>query len=473
MKIIISHKTLNSMLAMIIVMVGLGSIGFSTQSGKAAPVLQDGPVYIVQQGDTLNDIALRFGIQPEELLSVNNLDDPNALFIGQQLVIPGLEGITGTLTSRVLTFGTSLTQLTRQFDLNPEDLVRLNRITSPTEAIAGVRLIVPTIEGQDQQNPVVRTKSGETALEAAIRSNTSPWILAETNQLTSPWDIIPGETLFGSGEDENNVEVLPGIAALSIDALPLIQGETLQINLSSDVPVEVQGRINGDTFNFFEDGEGQYYGLYGIYARAQTGAYPLQIVIQYPDGQQVTFEQLVYLADGGYGNEWVFVGEDYLDDDIIDEENNLMRSLFDRETSVRYWDGRFQSPVDQVCVDSPFGARRNYNDGELMWYHTGIDYGWRCVTSLNIYAPAAGEVIFTDELNICGMAVLIDHGWGVFSRYCHMSEFTVDTGDLVQPGDLLGLIGNTGRSTGPHLHFEILIDGTPVNPQTWLNRTFP
>jgi murein DD-endopeptidase MepM/ murein hydrolase activator NlpD len=93
--------------------------------------------------------------------------------------------------------------------------------------------------------------------------------------------------------------------------------------------------------------------------------------------------------------------------------------------------------------------------------------------NLNIYAPAAGKVVLAEELTIKGKAILIDHGWGVFSGYWHMSEFDVSVGDFVQSGDLLGQIGNTGRSAGPHLHFEIDISGTPVNPMSWLSQEFP
>ena len=135
-------------------------------------------------------------------------------------------------------------------------------------------------------------------------------------------------------------------------------------------------------------------------------------------------------------------------------------------------EGRFQYPVDEPCLNSSFGQRRDYNNGGLFFYHTGIDFGV-CAPNLNIYASAAGKVIFADELTIRGNAILIDHGWGVVSGYWHLSEFNVSEGAVVQAGDLIGQIGNTGRSAGPHLHFEIDIFGTPVNPLTWLEQAFP
>jgi murein DD-endopeptidase MepM/ murein hydrolase activator NlpD len=190
------------------------------------------------------------------------------------------------------------------------------------------------------------------------------------------------------------------------------------------------------------------------------------------EGISYKYEQLVLVEAGGYGNEWVNVPEDYLDEDMIAEEDAYLAPILNQKSPDKHWEGRFQYPVDEPCVTSQFGQRRDYNNGGLYFYHTGIDFGV-CDPNLYIYAPAAGEVVLAEELYIKGKAVLIDHGWGVFSWYCHLSEFNVSVGDFVQPGDLLGLIGNTGRSAGPHLHFEIDISGIPVNPMTWLTQEFP
>jgi murein DD-endopeptidase MepM/ murein hydrolase activator NlpD len=82
-------------------------------------------------------------------------------------------------------------------------------------------------------------------------------------------------------------------------------------------------------------------------------------------------------------------------------------------------------------------------------------------------------VVFADETVIRGNAVVIDHGWGVFSGYWHLAEINVNTGDLLEPGDLIGMVGNTGRSAGPHLHFEMIVNGTAVNPLDWLTKVYP
>lgn len=445
---------------------------FTIDIAFASPQQQEGPVYIVQQGDTLSSIALRFGISAEELQNANNIADPNALDIGQHLVIPGLEGITGLLTSEVLPYGTSLTGLTRQYQLNRSNLITLNRITSPSETIAGIKFIIAINENEDPLSPVMMITAGETSLEASIRAVTSPWSLVADNQLAATWDMLPGETLYGRTEDDVTIANLPDLNEIDIDPLPIIQGETVLIGLTSNSEVEFIGSFNGEPLHFFSDDGEHYYGFLGIHALADPGPFPLKITATYPDGTEQSFEQLTLLSPGDYGNEWVFVPDDYLDEAAITEEDNYLQPILRQVTPDRDWEGRFQYPIDEPCINSLFGQRRNYNDGELFFYHTGLDFAV-CAPNLNVYAPAAGRVVLAEELTIKGNAILIDHGWGIFSAYAHLSEITVQVGDLVETGDLLGLIGNTGRSAGPHLHFEIIISGNPVNPQTWLDQEFP
>jgi murein DD-endopeptidase MepM/ murein hydrolase activator NlpD len=74
---------------------------------------------------------------------------------------------------------------------------------------------------------------------------------------------------------------------------------------------------------------------------------------------------------------------------------------------------------------------------------------------------------------IRGNATYIDHGWGVYTGYLHQSEVYVSEGEMVEPGQLIGQVGNTGRSTGPHLHWEIWVGEIPVDPIEWVETGFP
>lgn len=442
-----------------------------THTVSAAPNSQESPIYIVQEGDTLSSIALRFGLTSDDLQSANGIADPNDLDIGQRLAIPGLEGITGLLTSEVLPFGASLTGLARQYKVAPSALITLNKVTSPSETMAGIKFLVAIDENEAPLSPATQVSVGQTPLELAIQTGASPWALVEDNQLTATWDLIPNETLYGPTETALNTVSLSGVSEITVDPLPVLQGQTLEIGLSTTTETTFSGSFNDEPLYFFSDDGEQYFSFHGIHALENEGPYSLKITATYPDGSEQSIEQLVLLADVDYGNEYVYVS-DGLDAASIETENTRLATALSEFTPERYWDGLFRYPVDEPCLGSLFGPDRNYNDGELYFYHSGMDFTV-CASNLNVYAPAAGRVVLAEELYIKGNAIFIDHGWGVYSGFAHLSEFNVQVGDYVEPGDIIGQIGNTGRSAGPHLHFEINIGSTPVNPQTWLSEAFP
>ena len=96
-----------------------------------------------------------------------------------------------------------------------------------------------------------------------------------------------------------------------------------------------------------------------------------------------------------------------------------------------------------------------------------------CVNNLNIYAPAPGKVVFVGLLTVRGNATIIDHGWGVYSGFYHQSRIDVKVGDIVETGQIIGQIGGTGRVTGPHLHWDLWVNGIQVNPFYWLDQVYP
>ena len=102
-------------------------------------------------------------------------------------------------------------------------------------------------------------------------------------------------------------------------------------------------------------------------------------------------------------------------------------------------------------------------------FHSGLDIANRIGTP--IYAPASGKVLSVSLYSGLGKTILIDHGFGMATRYGHLSGYNVTVGQRVKRGDPIGRVGNTGYSTGPHLHYEVLRDGRPVNPYGFiLNR---
>ena len=448
------------------------TLTLSTTPASAADTAQGGDaIYIVQAGDSLSSIAVQFGVDAGELQSVNGIADANTLAIDQRLIIPGLEGVSGILTTQTVPFGASMASLAREYQINPQTLIQLNKITSPSEAIAGVDFIIAVDENNDPLVPIEMVSANQTMLEAAILSGNSPWLLSQENQLNGNWDLLPGDMLYGLGNEEEPAQPSFSAASITVNPLPVRQGETLEIGVNGPQGTTYSGTFNGEPLSFFSDDGIQFYSFHGIHALADTGIFPLQVTATSPDGQSQTFEQLVLLADVNYGHEYVYVTAGLAPDEIAYEEDFLDEALA-TPSPERLWDGQFRYPIDEPCFGSYFGPDRTYNDGELYYYHTGLDFTV-CAPNLNIYAPAAGRVIVAEELPVKGNAIFIDHGWGVYSGYAHLSAFNVQVGDYVQPGDIIGQIGNTGRSAGPHLHFEINIGSTPVNPMTWLEEEYP
>jgi murein DD-endopeptidase MepM/ murein hydrolase activator NlpD len=124
-------------------------------------------------------------------------------------------------------------------------------------------------------------------------------------------------------------------------------------------------------------------------------------------------------------------------------------------------------PVEGQVTGS-FGERIDPFNGEGA-FHSGVDIS--SAYGRPIVAPADGVVTFADFLGGYGKALMIDHGHGISTRYGHLSGFAVTSGQHVHRGDLIGYVGLSGRSTGPHLHYEVRINDTPVNPYKYLRMT--
>jgi murein DD-endopeptidase MepM/ murein hydrolase activator NlpD len=124
-------------------------------------------------------------------------------------------------------------------------------------------------------------------------------------------------------------------------------------------------------------------------------------------------------------------------------------------------------PVEGLVTGS-FGERIDPFNGEGA-FHTGIDIS--AVVGSPVIAPADGVVTFADFLGGYGRAINVDHGHGITTRYGHLSSFSVTAGQYVHRGDTIGYVGLSGRSTGPHLHYEVRINDVPVNPYKYLRLT--
>ena len=121
-------------------------------------------------------------------------------------------------------------------------------------------------------------------------------------------------------------------------------------------------------------------------------------------------------------------------------------------------------------LSSGFGLRRFFN-GEERNPHAGLDFA--VATGTPIKAPAAGKVILIGDYFFNGKTVFVDHGQGFISMFCHMSQIDVKVGDTLGRGALVGLVGATGRATGPHMHWNVSLNDTRVDPAIFIGAFKP
>lgn len=439
---------------------------------------ESGPVYIVQSGDTLSNIAARFNVTINDLIAANPSLDPNFLSEGQQIVIPGLNDVSGVLETEVVSYGDSLRSLSRRSQVSDEQLRKLNRLVSPSELYVGISLIIPTQTQQESLSTRISSAAGESLLELAVKQGSTPWILSSVNKLSGTWDTLPGDVLYSpTGNSEENATGLPSaFLSASIDPLPLVQGGTEMIRARAQAGVSISGMLVDMPLHFFPNNDGEV-ALQGVHALLEPGVYPLLIEGTLPDGSKQSFEQMVLVKSGDYISEEIPLNDpSTLDPAVTEPELNNIIALTGPATATRYWSGTFSSPaVDPNCFTSRYGTRRTYkvinSDIELPGFHSGLDFCGG--EGLQIFAPAPGRVVFAAPLTVRGNATIIDHGWGVYSGFWHQSQLFVNVGDVVEQGQVIGLVGGTGRVTGAHLHWEVWVNGIQVNPLDWLNQAYP
>ena len=153
---------------------------------------------------------------------------------------------------------------------------------------------------------------------------------------------------------------------------------------------------------------------------------------------------------------------------IADREQQLgiMEQLFDQEKLANdaFIAGR---PIKWGWMSSPYGYRSDPFTGKRAW-HAGVDFAGK--DGSDIISVAAGVVTWSGQRYGYGNLVEVNHGDGYTTRYAHCKELLVEVGDIVEKGEVLARMGSTGRSTGPHVHYEVLKNGRPENPKKFIYR---
>ncbi len=465
--------TLACALALVLALLALPTplLASSTPSRFSQPVEPVQEVfYVVESGDTLFSIARRYGTTVSAIADANRLEDPARIYVGQRLMVPlgDFQGIEPphTLPYQVQ-FAEGLADIALRHGTTWRALSQLNDMVSPDVLYAGKTIQVPATEGGRVEAALHFTQPHDTLLGVALRHDVPPMRLSMANRSGSLALMYPGQRVLIPGETERIVQ--PPLLSARVDPAPALQGETLVISVRATHLVTVTGELFESPIRFFEE-DGVHYGLVGIHAFTDPGLHELHITATQNGGSSTNIGGRLLVQEGQFGYERIQAPPGLLDPAVSAAENDLLDRLRPTFTEPRKWSGTLQRPGDGT-ISSHFGTRRAYNDGPYAGYHGGVDL--RGSTGTPVYAPAAGTVVLTEDLIIRGGALMLDHGWGMLTGYWHLSEIEVELGQHVQQGDLIARIGNTGLSTGAHLHWEMWIGGVNVNPMQWLEPFHP
>ena len=213
------------------------------------------------------------------------------------------------------------------------------------------------------------------------------------------------------------------------------------------------------------DGNQRWQCLVGIDLETKPGQYEITLNGTDADGESVVARSRVTIKAKKFPTRNLTVDSKFVTPpeselDRINKERARVSGIFSSTTPDRLWDGSFRVPVPGEVI-SAFGKRSVYN-GIPRSPHTGTDF--RGATGTPIRAPNAGRVVLAANLYYSGNTVILDHGLGLYSYFGHMSAFSVEEGDSVQKGEVVGKVGATGRVTGPHLHWTVRLAGSRVDP---------
>jgi murein DD-endopeptidase MepM/ murein hydrolase activator NlpD len=209
----------------------------------------------------------------------------------------------------------------------------------------------------------------------------------------------------------------------------------------------------------------EYLAFFGLDLSLDPGIYPLNVTLLYTDGRQESLREEIFVKPKKFPLKKLWVKKEYVTPpqealERIQRESELMSAVYGMFTPIWLGEGKFILPSEGEVVPN-FGERRIFNN-QPRSPHSGVDIS--SPLGAPVRASNSGSVVVANDLYYAGKTVVIDHGLGVFSFYCHFSKIRVQIGDRVAKGDIIGEIGATGRVTGPHLHWAFRISGSRVDP---------
>lgn len=483
----------------------------SISSQQEPPSDPNFTVHVVQRGENLFRIALSYGLTTEAVALANGITNPGNIQVGQRLIIP-IGGVPISEQQQPLQHivqpGETLRSIADAYGLTTEELAARNTITDPNTiyvgqvlliemAVAGMAIMPDVSEAvnPDVENPVTApenavvdsppalapgvthvVQSGETLFRIATQYGKSVDELQQANNITDATLIYAGQELIIPGVEAPQVAAdLPdGVTGLSINPTFFTEGRTGRVLLTTAMPAAVTGSfLDRDLVVITDPAATSHIMLIGVPVYTTANIYPLALTITPNEGAPITVSANIQVLAGNYGFQRITLPDDrieLLSMAVEENEINVIRAITSGFNAQRHFDGPMSLPA-AAAMNGAFGAQRSYNGGPFDRYHNGADFAG--APGSPILAAAPGQVVMADTLNIRGLSIIIDHGWGVYTNYSHMTERLVQLGDFVTTGQVIGTVGNTGRATGAHLHWELWVNGVSVDPMQWVSQTFP
>jgi murein DD-endopeptidase MepM/ murein hydrolase activator NlpD len=227
---------------------------------------------------------------------------------------------------------------------------------------------------------------------------------------------------------------------------------------------EVEGKLGDRPIRFFRDGD-QYAALAGIDVEAKPGKVPWRVVVV--DALGVSRERTgeIVVKSRQFPVQRLTLPTPMVDLDPEAErraasEAARLRALYQTVSAERLWHGPFAPPVAGQDPGQGFGARRIIN-GKPRMPHSGVDFGAERGTP--VVATNRGRVALVGDFFFAGRLVVLDHGLGLYTLYFHLDRIDVPEGAMVERGEQIGVVGATGRATGPHLHWAAQLGASRVD----------
>jgi len=260
----------------------------------------------------------------------------------------------------------------------------------------------------------------------------------------------------------------PGGLALKLNSAFTGQGTLLlaEVIAVKSMP-EVKAEWNGRAMELWPKGTSgkTLHGLIGVDLEKPAGKYEWKVIWAGKEGNPITCSALVTVRNGKFPTEKLTVEKQFVQPDPeqqkrAEEDQKKMRAIFDTVTAERLWDGAFHLPLKDATTGGNFGRRRVLN-GQARSPHAGVDFP--ALKGTAVFAAQRGKVVLAEDLYYSGNTVVIDHGYGIYTLYAHLSEIEVKAGDAVESNAEIGKVGATGRVTGPHLHWGLTVQHARVN----------